>query len=394
MRWQSVSDPMCGSIASAPAEATPGHDANGIAYPTPTKAPSARKREFAELPNRRRRKSRRKAKPEQPRITRPNKSLRHALRTFARLPELSNTRQRGVVPFDPARARERDSEANSVIAHARRVRDWPLLEQAVDQKIEDQSEFVAWWRTAVTPAQSPGRSGRKSSADRRTIPMRDAEALSGIRNQQVARWRQRLRNIPSYKASLYGAAWRAAMNGGENVRGHSGDDEWHTPAEIFPLVRAVLGSIDLDPASNAEAQKIVKAKHFYTKADSGLAHRWHGHVFLNPPYSQPLITQFVAKLLHELRAGRVTAAILLTNDSTDTEWFHRAMAAAEAICFTRGRIKFRKWTGEVGAPPQGQAFFYFGPERSRFIQIFSALGRVLMRAEAAESQAEFSEAAE
>jgi hypothetical protein len=41
-----------------PAEAAPGHDANGIAYPTPSKSPSARKREFAELPNSRRRRSR------------------------------------------------------------------------------------------------------------------------------------------------------------------------------------------------------------------------------------------------------------------------------------------------------------------------------------------------
>lgn len=307
---------------------------------------------------------------------------------------LSNTRQRGVVPFDPSKAKQRDAEADAVIAFAKTVKKWPLLAKAVDQKIEDQIEFVAWWRATVTPAQSPGRGGRKSSADRRTIPMRDAEALSGIQNQQVSRWRQRLRNIPSYKASLYGAAWRAAMHGGENVRGRSGDNEWHTPAEIFPLVRAVLGSIDVDPASNAEAQKIVKAKQFYTKANSSLDHQWHGRVWLNPPYSQPLIAQFVSKLLHEHRAGRVTAAILLVNNSTDAAWFHQAMAGTEAICFTRGRINFCKSTGEVGAPPQGQAFFYFGHERSRFIQIFSALGSLLMRAEAAKSHAEFSEAAE
>jgi phage N-6-adenine-methyltransferase len=310
-------------------------------------------------------------------------------------PELSNTRRRGVVPFDPSKAKQRDAQADVVIAYAKKVKDWPLLAKAVDQKIEDQIEFVAWWRATVTP----GTGGDRRSKNQRPrsallIPQTEAEVATGIRHQQVSRWHQRLQDVRSYKASLYGAAWRTAMHGGENVRGRSGDNEWCTPAEVLNLVRAVLGRIDLDPASNAEAQKIVRAKHFYTKADSSLDHQWHGHVFLNSPYSQPLITQFVGKLLHEHRAGRVTAAILLTNNSTDAEWFHEAMAAAEAICFTRGRIKFRKWTGEVGAPPQGQAFFYFGPERSRFIQIFSALGTVLMRAEAAESHAEFSEAAE
>jgi len=310
------------------------------------------------------------------------------------VPALVSNQKRGVVRFDPAQARQRDSEADAVIAHAKRVKDWPLLERAVDQKIEDQRAFVAWWARTVTPGQSVGRGGRKSSADRGTIPMREAEALSGISNQQVSRWRQRLRNIPDYKRSLCGAMHRIAMSGGMNVRGCSGDNEWLTPAEVIALVRAVLGGIDLDPASNAEAQRIVRARRFYSKADSGLDHPWAGRVFLNPPYSVPLITQFIDKLLHEYRARRVSAAILLSNNSTDAAWFHQAMTAAEAVCFTRGRIAFCKWTGEVGAPPQGQALFYFGRDRSRFIQTFARQGIVLMRAEATESCAQLSEAAE
>jgi CspA family cold shock protein len=176
-------------------------------------------------------------------------------------------------------------------------------EQAVDQKIEDQRGFVGWWTASVTPGQSPGRGGRESFADRGTIPMRKAEALSGISNQDVARWRQRLRNVPAYKRSLAARAWRAAMNAG-NARGHSFDDEWNTPAEVFTLERQVLGSIDLDPASNRAAQQIVRARRFVTKADNGLDRPWRGRVWLNPPYSPALIGQFVTKLLHERRAGR------------------------------------------------------------------------------------------
>jgi phage N-6-adenine-methyltransferase len=299
-----------------------------------------------------------------------------------------SNQKRGVVPFDPAQAGRRDAEADAIIAYAKRVKDWPLLEQAVDQKIEDQRAFVTWWLATVTP----GTGGDRRSKNQRPrsallIPQTEAEVATGIRHQQVSRWHQRLQDVRSYKASLYGAAWRTAMNGGENVRGRSGDNEWHTPPEILNLVRAVLGGgIDLDPASNADAQKVVRAKRFFTKADSGLDHPWGGRVFMNPPYGMPLIAEFVGKLLHEHRTGRVIAAILLTNDSTDTGWWHEAMAEAEAACFVHGRIKFQKASGEVGAPPQGQTIFYFGPDRSRFIQTFSRLGTVLMRAEAAESR--------
>ena len=88
-------------------------------------------------------------------------------------------------------------------------------------------------------------------------------------------------------------------------------------------------------------------------------HNWHGHVWLNPPYSRQLIRKFIAKLCNERTAGRVTAAIMLTHNYTDTEWFHQAVGAADAICFTRGRVKFFGPDGRIAEPMQGQAFFLF-----------------------------------
>src|SRR5262249_44464856 len=87
--------------------------------------------------------------------------------------------------------------------------------------------------------------------------------------------------------------------------------EWYTPPQFIEAARAVLGTIDLDPASSIAANSVVQAKRFFTKADNGLAREWHGHIWINPPYSGDLIGKFVDKLLLEIRAGHTEQAILL-----------------------------------------------------------------------------------
>ncbi len=166
--------------------------------------------------------------------------------------------------------------------------------------------------------------------------------------------------------------------GNKTVRGTegTGDNEWYTPAEYVEAARTVLGEIDLDPASNIVAQATVKAAAFFTREDDGLKRDWHGRVWLNPPYAQPFIAQFVTKLVGEVRAGRVTAAILLTHNYTDTAWFHEIAGQANGICFTRGRIKFCKPDRELAAPTQGQAFSYFGADVEAFLEVFREVGFV------------------
>ena len=93
-----------------------------------------------------------------------------------------------------------------------------------------------------------------------------------------------------------------------------------------------------------------------------------------PPYSQPLIGEFISKLVGEIEAERVEAAILLTHNYTDTAWFHQAAQAADAICFTRGRIRFFDPNGNLASPTQGQAFFYYGFEVERFCERFEDYG--------------------
>jgi ParB family chromosome partitioning protein len=156
----------------------------------------------------------------------------------------------------------------------------------------------------------------------------------------------------------------------------TGLDEWWTPPEYIERARAVLGDIDLDPATCTEAQGIVRATRYLTKIDDGRRHEWHGRVWLNPPYAKSNIDGFIDKLIAEYRAGRTTAAILLTHAYTSTAWFHRAEAVAELICFTRGRIRFLRHGDRQEDPTEGQAFFYFGRDGSVFRDVFSEIGFV------------------
>jgi ParB family chromosome partitioning protein len=168
---------------------------------------------------------------------------------------------------------------------------------------------------------------------------------------------------------------------GHNVRGTqgTGENEWFTPPEYIELARSVLGDIDLDPATHKQAQKTIRATNYFTKAEDGLTKEWCGRVWLNPPYAQPLIAHFVSKMVSERLAGHVTAAIMLTHNYTDTAWFHEAAITADAICFMRGRVKFYELDGEIAAPTQGQAFFYFGSEAKKFANQFASIGFVVRR---------------
>jgi hypothetical protein len=47
--------------------------------------------------------------------------------------------------FEPQTAKRKDAQTTALIEYAQRVKDWPLLEQAVEVKIEEQPGFVVWW---------------------------------------------------------------------------------------------------------------------------------------------------------------------------------------------------------------------------------------------------------
>lgn len=159
-----------------------------------------------------------------------------------------------------------------------------------------------------------------------------------------------------------------------HVTNNSGENEWYTPPKFIEAARIAMASIDIDPASSDAAQKTVMARKYYTAETNGLNQTWTGNVWLNPPYSQPLINQFIEKVTTE----DISAAIVLVNNGTETAWGQRILSAADAVCFPRGRIKFHDKTGKpANTPLQGQMLVYIGDKPQRFASVFEDIGVVL-----------------
>jgi len=162
-----------------------------------------------------------------------------------------------------------------------------------------------------------------------------------------------------------------------HVAANSGNNEWYTPVEYIAAARAVMGGIFLDPASSEKANETVGATLFFTEADDGLKKVWpEGHIWMNPPYAQPLVGQFCDKLADHVESGP-SEAIVLVNNATETKWFQRLAGVSSAICFPRGRVRFLDPEGNPGAPLQGQAIIYVGRNVDGFCAEFSRFGFVV-----------------
>jgi phage N-6-adenine-methyltransferase len=291
----------------------------------------------------------------------------------------------------PEEFRSVEAKINVLIGYGARMADWELLERAVDAKLDDQAWFVTWWADNV---RRPG-GDHSISSGRELMAATEAEDHTKVKRIQVVRWGSNLKfergsngkehrfgDRASYRSQVIRAACvKAGLEPPANHRAEgTGENEWYTPERYLKAARAVMGGIDLDPATSEQAQLTVRAKRFYTIEDDGLTKPWQGRVWLNPPYAQPAIGHFAEKMAAEVAARRVSQAIMLTHNYTDTVWFHTAAEPATAVCFTKGRIKFVDVNGVEAAPTQGQAFFYYGSKVDKFLEVFSEFGLVLRHA--------------
>jgi len=163
-----------------------------------------------------------------------------------------------------------------------------------------------------------------------------------------------------------------------HVSYNTGQNEWYTPVSLVESARSVMGSIDTDPASSEIANNIIKASLFYTKETDGLDKKWEGNVWMNPPYSQPLISLFSDAVTDKFKKGEIKQAIVLVNNATETRWFRKMASESSMICFIGGRVRFIDMEGNPGgAPLQGQAVLYMGENEDEFLSEFSTHGFVV-----------------
>ena len=142
-------------------------------------------------------------------------------------------------------------------------------------------------------------------------------------------------------------------------RSATATDEWYTPKEIIDA----LGKFDLDPCAPVKPlwQTAIR---MYNKNDNGLLQEWEGRVWLNPPYSRPLIEQFVKRL-----AEHGNGIALLFN-RCDSKMFQDVIfKKATAMKFLRNRIRFFRPDGTRGdSPGCGSVLIAFGRENAEILR--------------------------
>lgn len=144
--------------------------------------------------------------------------------------------------------------------------------------------------------------------------------------------------------------------GGEEALEPVDRDRWCTPAPIIEAARATMRGIDLDAASNARAQEVVRAARWYglDEGRDALLLPWAGRVWCNPPYSRGLIDLFAARIVSEWERGEVERMIVLVNASLNAQWMGRLLDSAEYLMIPPSRIDF--WHAETGKTAGGNAY--------------------------------------
>lgn len=166
---------------------------------------------------------------------------------------------------------------------------------------------------------------------------------------------------------------------------------WQTPPDLLNRCRLVLGEIDLDPASEFEANENVRAERWLGESDDGLAAKWSigepVSVFLNPPggrrSNRSLTCLFWQRLCKEAHYGGVSHAIFVAFSLGALQTTHRygPWSACEfPHCIAAQRIRYNNPDGTPGpSPPVGSAIVYVPGtiDRTRlFYDTFRDLGTV------------------
>lgn len=135
----------------------------------------------------------------------------------------------------------------------------------------------------------------------------------------------------------------------------SGSDDWSTPAALFDLLDREF-RFELDVCASPENAKCAR---YFTVDVDGLAQRWTGACWMNPPYGDA-IGAWMAKAHASARAG--ATVVCLVPARTDTAWWWDHARHGE-VRFLRGRLRF----GDAQTAPFPSAVVVFASRAQRVV---------------------------
>lgn len=210
------------------------------------------------------------------------------------------------------------------------------------------------WGELLGPAEVGAPRGNRNAAENNVAPP-DVESKTARDSRHRAR---KLAAIPeqTFEAALQGDAEQmpseAAVlrrSAGE-VHRSSERDDWETPRDLFDELHAEF-KFTLDVCALASS---AKCKRYFAPEKDGLAQKWDGICWMNPPYGD-VIGDWMAKAVEA--AGDGATVVCLVPARVDTAWWWDCCLFGE-IRFLRGRLKFG---GSKTGAPFPSAIVIFGP---------------------------------
>ena len=172
------------------------------------------------------------------------------------------------------------------------------------------------------------------------------------------------------------------MDNAQLVNQDSGKTAYFTQPFIIEAARATMGIIDLDPASCAAANAIVKASRYFDVMIDGLKQPWLGNVWLNHPFSRQGNPRWIKKAVSEFESGNAYQITCITYAASSEEWTEPLFNFP--ICFLRPRTNYLIVADgllvETTDVTKGSMVTYMGQNVDQFVAKFSKLGKVMLPA--------------
>lgn len=166
-----------------------------------------------------------------------------------------------------------------------------------------------------------------------------------------------------------GAARGSAHRIAYDTRNEDTTDVWLSP----PWLIKALGDFDLDPCA-PKVRPWEIAKHHYTIEDDGLAKKWEGRIWLNPPYGNA-----TAKWMKRLREHGNGIAFIYTRTETKM-FFEDVWPTADAIFFFKGRIACHRPDGTLNSSPAtASCLIAYGQQNVEAIRRANLDGQLVLR---------------